>query len=59
MRERECNTRTKDIGGLREEITDLGKELERDQDEARTYGAAFASAEAKVHRHAYNIYGVR
>ena len=28
-RERECNTRAKAIKGLSEDITDLGKELER------------------------------
>ena len=38
-RERECNARSKAAGGLSEEITYLGKELERDQDEAGTAGA--------------------
>ena len=33
--------------------------MERDHDKAGTYGAAFASAEAKVRRNASNIYGVR
>ena len=37
----------------------MGKELERDQDEAGTYGAVFTSAKSEVLRIAYDIYGVR
>ena len=58
-RERECNIRAKATGGLSEEITDLGKGLDRDQDESGIDGAAFASAEDKVCRHDSNIYRVR
>ena len=37
----------------------MGKDLERDHDKAGTDGAAFASAKAKVHRHASEINEVR
>ena len=35
--EREFNARVKNVGGIREEIVDLGKELEREQDKAGKY----------------------
>ena len=58
-RDRECNTRAKDVGGISEDISNTRKELERDQYEEGTDGDTFMSAEAEVHRHAYNIYGIR
>ena len=58
-REREFNDRVKAIGGINEEITNLGKDLERYQEEAETDGAAFASAEAEICRHASDLYEVR
>ena len=59
MRDRECNTRTKDIGGLSEEITDLGKDLGRVLDKAGTAGATFASAKDELCRLTSDIDGVR
>ena len=59
VREREFNSRAKAIGGLIKDITNLGKEMERDQDEAGIDGDAFASADTEVHRHASDLYGVR
>ena len=58
-RERECNTRVKSVGGLSKEINYLGKDIDRDQDKARIYGAAFKSAEDEVCRHASNLFGVK
>ena len=51
-RERECNTRPKAVGGISKDINNLGKELERDQDESGTDGSAIASSNSKVRRHA-------
>ena len=36
------------VGGIGEDISYLGKEIDRYQDEAGTAGSAFASAEAEV-----------
>ena len=47
-RERECNSRPKAIGGISEEITDMGKYMERDQDKAGADGDAFTSSKANV-----------
>ena len=41
------------------DVSNLGKELERDKDEVGTSGAAFASSEAEVFRIASKIEGVR
>ena len=40
VRERECNARTKAVGGISEDIADMGKELERYQGKVGTDGAA-------------------
>ena len=56
---RECNIRAKEVGGIRKDINDVGKDLERDHGEAGTYGDAFASSKAKVRRHASDINGAR
>ena len=58
-RDRECNTRAKDVGGISEDISNTRKELERGHDEEGTDGDTFMSSEAEIRRHAYNIYGVR
>ena len=58
-RERECNTRAKSAGRLSKDITNMGKELERDQDKAGTDGAAFASSEVKERINSFNLYRVR
>ena len=58
-RKRECNARVEAVGGIREEINNIGKEMELEQDETVTYGSTFASTNSKVRRHAYDIYGVR
>ena len=47
------------VRGIRKEIDNLWKEIERDQDEAGTDGSAFTSVEAKVCRPASKIEGVR
>ena len=47
-RERCCKYRSKAFRAISEEMTDLGKELERDKDEARMAMAALASAKAEV-----------
>ena len=47
------------IRGIGKDVSNLGKELERDQDEVGTSGAAFASSEAEVFRIASKIEGVR
>ena len=44
--EREINARYKAVGGNSEDITNLGKDLERYKDESGTAEAAFASAKA-------------
>ena len=49
-RERDCKSRSEDIIGISEEITDLGKDLDRDQEKAGTDGAAFVSAKDEVCR---------
>ena len=41
LREIECKYRAKVIGGLRNYITNLGKDLDRDQDKAGTVGSPF------------------
>ena len=58
-RERGCNARFKAASGIIKEITDLGRELEREEDEAGTVGTAFASDEDKVFSIASKIKGVR
>ena len=58
-REREFKDRVKAVRGISEEIKNLGKELERYQEEAETDGDAIASAEDDICRHAPNIYGLR
>ena len=40
-------------------MAELDKEVERDRDEAGTYRAVLESADAKAHRTAYNINGIR
>ena len=57
--DREFNSRFKAVGGISKNITNLGKYLERDQDEVGKDGAAFVSTEAEVCRHASNIDGVK
>ena len=54
-RERECNTRAKAVIGIIKEITDLGKELERDHAKAKTTRDAFTSTKDKVRRLTTNI----
>ena len=58
-REIECNTRYKAIGGIRKEVIDMGKDLERDQDEAGTDGFAFTSIKPKLFSIYYEIDGLR
>ena len=47
------------VRGIGKDISNLGKELERDQDEVGTSGAAFAFSQAEVFRIASKIEGVR
>ena len=47
------------VRGIGKDISNLGKELERDQDEVGTARAALVSSEAEVCRIASNIEGVR
>ena len=59
VREIERSARTNTSAGIREYITNLGKELKRDQDEAVKDGSAFTSDKAEICRLASDIDGVR
>ena len=59
VRERQSNTRAETVGGINGYMTNLGKYLERDQDEAGTAGATLASSKAEVHSIAPKLDGVR
>ena len=58
-REIECNTRTKYVGGINEDMTNMKKDMERYQDEAVRAGTTFASAKAELCRLSSNIDGAR
>ena len=58
-RKRECNARVEAVGGIREEIINMGKDLKREQDDTGSYGSTFASTKPKVLRHTSDIYCVR
>ena len=47
------------VGGISEEITGLGKELERDQEKAGMARTAFASTKSEVWRLASKLEGLR
>ena len=59
VRDSVFNTSTKAVGGISEEITDLGKDLEREQDKAGTSGSTFVSSKDKVCRITSYLDGVR
>ena len=54
-RERECNTRSKAVRGISKEITNLGKDLDMDQDESGTSGTVFVSAKDDLCRLVFDI----
>ena len=54
-RERECNARAEAVGGINEDMDDLGKNMERNRDEAGTEGAALAPSEDNAHSIAYEV----
>ena len=47
------------IGGINKEISNLGKDLDRDQDEAGMTGNTFASAKKSLRRIASKLDGAR
>ena len=56
-RDRERNSKAEAVGGIGEDMAELGKELERARDEVGTDGTALASAKAKTHTIASTING--
>ena len=59
VRGREHNTISKEILGINDETNDLGKDLERDREEAGMHGASLNYSKAGVRRLAYNINRMR
>ena len=58
-RERECNGSSKDVIWISKKIADLGKNMEREQDEAGMSGSAFVSTEAEICRITSNTERIR
>ena len=57
-RDRERNTRAKAVGGINEDMADLGEDTKRARDEEGTDMDALVFAEAKAYRLASDIRGV-
>ena len=58
-RKGDYNSRSKAAGGISEDINNTGEELERDHDEERMDGTAFASTKSELCRLTSEINGVR